>query len=236
MAAHGVLAHSCCAVAPAIEQPGLQCTGMVEQTTPECSSINAQHFQGRTGSEVCGEPCALVDRMSDSVGGAGNSGGAGGSCGVGGASGAGGASDVGGTESCASNAEASAAVDGAMNDVSGPEVSAAAQSVSGAVDGYEAPSAPAQEAGICIGTESECAKAAADRAQREADAMTDEQAMKALDGAFLHDPTSLTPAQVKGLEALSRQETLHETTRNQIRDFLSDHYHNTDRLGFYGQL
>jgi hypothetical protein len=29
---------------------------------------------------------------------------------------------------------------------------------------------------------------------------------------------------------------LHEKTRQQIRDFLQDHYNDTDRLGFYGQL
>src|SRR5688572_5884280 len=115
--------------------------------------------------------------MSD-VGGAGDAGG------CSGASSAGNAGDVGGPESCGANAEASAAVDGAMNDVSSAEVSAAAESVTGKVDGY-------QEAGICIGTETECAKEFQERAQREADQMTEEQAIQALDGAFLHDPRSL---------------------------------------------
>jgi hypothetical protein len=122
-------------------------------------------------------------------------------------------------------------VDGAMSDVGKAEVSAAADSVTGTVDGYENTSA-----GICIGTETECAKEFADRAQREADQMTPEQAMKALDGQFLHDPTALSPAQVKGLEALANQPHLSAQTKDDIRSFLDDHYHGVDRLGLDGKL
>jgi hypothetical protein len=178
--------------------------------------------------------------MSDGVGGAG------GSNGSSGASGVGGASDVGSTsESAASNAEASAAVDGAMSDVSSAEMSAEADSIAGAVDGYEGPtSAEAeqakeaqataeQEAGICIGTEDECAKQAA---QREADEMTEDEAIQALDGAFLHDPTALTPAQVKGLEALADRPNTHPQAKQAIESFLQDHYDGVDSLGLNGQL
>ena len=167
--------------------------------------------------------------MCDSAGGAGGVGGNSGSSGAGEAKGA---SSAG--ESCASNAEASSAVDGAMSDVSKSEVCTAADSVCSA-DGYQGPSSQ-QEAGICIGTESECAKEFADRAQRQADQMTEEQAVKALDGSFLHDPRSLTPAEVKGLEALSRAQHLSDEMRHDIRSFLDDHYNGIDSLGFNGQM
>jgi hypothetical protein len=141
-----------------------------------------------------------------------------------------------------------------MSDVSSAEVSAAADSVcSSSVDGYTGPTSTnattdpqaqdrqaqdqqaqttTQEAGLCIGTEDECKAQFAEEAQRRADAMTDEEAIQALDGAFLHNPTELTPSQVKGLEALSRASHLNQTTKDQIRAFLDDHYNGFDRLGF----
>jgi hypothetical protein len=143
-----------------------------------------------------------------------------------------------------------------MSDVSSAEVSAAADSVcSSSVDGYTGPAGASttdqqtqdqqdqqtqdqataqaqQEAGICIGTEDECDKQFAEEAQRKADAMTDEEAIKALDGVHLHNPTEITPAQVKGLEALTRADHLDQRTKDQIRSFLEDHYNGYDRLGF----
>jgi len=89
-----------------------------------------------------------------------------------------------------------------------------------------------EEAGLCVGTEDECNE----QKQKAADAMTDEEAMKKLDGAFLHDPRALTPAQVKGLEALSRQPGLSEATRGKIDSFLQDYRNGVDSLGLDGQL
>lgn len=98
------------------------------------------------------------------------------------------------------------------------------------------PAQTRQEAGLCIGTEDECKQKFAADEQAKADAMTDEQAMKALDRQFLHDPRSLTPSQVKGLEELSRQPNLSPATKGEIDQFLEDYRSGTDSLGLDGQL
>jgi hypothetical protein len=93
-----------------------------------------------------------------------------------------------------------------------------------------------QEAGLCVGTEDECKQQFAAQEQGMADSMTDEQAIKSLDDQFIHDPRSLSPSQVKGLEALSRQPDLNPIAKGRIDSFLEDFRSGTDRLGLDGQL
>lgn len=209
-----------------------------------CTSVEGLHWGGTkperpsARSDICS---AIEWRFRMSVGGANGPGGAGG---VGGSKGAGESGSVGDAgKSAASDSSTSAAVDGAMDGVTDADVAGVAASVTDSVDGFDSKStdskaeaeAKAEEAkenqvaGICIGTHSECA-------QKAAEGMTKEEAIEALDRGFFHDPRSLTPSQVKGLEALTEAPHLSERARDSIRGFLNDHYNGVDSLGINGQL
>jgi len=158
---------------------------------------------------------------TDGVGGAGNAGSSNNTGSVGGAS-----------ESTAADPANNGSVDAAIGDVSDAEVAGAAASVTEAADGFDAEAKAAKEeqaADLCIGTRDECA-------QKRADAMSEEEAIEALDGSFLHDPRDLSPSQVKGLEALSEAPHLSDRAKDAIRGFLEDHRNGVDRLGIDGHL
>ena len=174
-----------------------------------------------------------IGMSAEGVGGAGNSQGTNGTNGTGGAGST--------SEASAADSRDSASVDSAVGDVSDAEVASAADDVTDAADGYEAEAAKEaaeaeaaaevaeeQAAELCIGTTDECKKQF-ERTQPERD-------MRNLDGDFLHDPTNLTPSQVRGLEALSKQEHLSDRARQAIEGFLEDHRNGVDRLDMNGQI
>lgn len=165
--------------------------------------------------------------MCSGAGGVGGGGGAGSAGGAGASSGASSAGETSGASgtgaSCAAgDASACAACDGVSDDAAACEAAGLAASM----DSFSR--STTEEAGICVGTEQECNAARS--------AQTDQQAIEALDGKFLHDPRTLSQEEVRGLEALSRAPHLSPSTRGKIDSFLQDHYNGVDSLGINGQL